>query len=136
MMGRFQRTSLSCARRDGLGHKVVSPTCPSTQPRISGSGSKLRFHYEVRHKLIIVRLYGTLHPQKIKDVKEIRSFRDKYPCYVCEHSHRHQDLETGKWRACKFRINQCWREGGCIHFNRVGGTAREAREWRELNRMR
>jgi len=83
-----------------------------------------------------VHLWGRLYPNKIKDVKEIKSIWDNCPCEICKHLGPHQDLETGRFQICKYRKNRCWKMGKCKYFERIGDTAREAREWRKLEAWR
>jgi len=83
-----------------------------------------------------VYLYGKLYPNKIKDVKEITSCYDNYPCEVCKNLDPHRDLVTGELHICNHRKNRCWKMGRCKHFERAGETAREAREWRKLESWR
>ena len=83
-----------------------------------------------------IALLGTLHPNKIKHVKDIKMMYDKYPCEVCKHQYTQYDA-LGRYQGpCVFRKNRCWKMGLCKHFERAGETMIEAEEWRKLNKWR
>jgi len=87
-------------------------------------------------KPIVVSLLGTLHPNKIRHVKDIKMMYDKYPCEVCKHLDTQRDW-LGKYKGpCVFRKNRCWVMGKCKYFERAGETMREAEEWRKVNAWR